>query len=158
KLASIDTGALEFVPIETPYTNIQYLRASAGQIVFRAGSPTRPSGIVRLDLSHESLGARFEILRRSTNIEIDDGYISPPSALEFPTANGTTAHGFFYEPRNRDYQAPPGERPPLLVYSHGGPTAAAPASLVLGIQYFTSRGIAVLDVNYGGSTGYGRAY
>jgi dipeptidyl aminopeptidase/acylaminoacyl peptidase len=157
KLASIDTRTLAFTPIENPYTNIQYLRASAGQAVFRAGSPTKPSAIVRLDLSDES-GARFETLQRSMNIEIDDGYISPPRAIEFPTTNSATAHGLFYEPRNRDYQAPDAERPPLLVLSHGGPTSAAPASFALSIQYFTSRGIAVLDVNYGGSTGYGREY
>jgi dipeptidyl aminopeptidase/acylaminoacyl peptidase len=78
--------------------------------------------------------------------------------MEFPTENGRTAHALFYPPRNRDHSASPDERPPLLVKSHGGPTASAATSLNLGIQYWTSRGIAVLDVNYGGSSGYGRAY
>src|SRR6185295_1245570 len=77
---------------------------------------------------------------------------------EFPTENGRTAHALFYRPQNREYAAPPDERPPLLVKSHGGPTSAAVTSLNLGTQYWTSRGIAVLDVNYGGSSGYGRAY
>jgi len=92
------------------------------------------------------------------SVEIDPGYISVPEAIEFPTAGGLTSHGLFYAPRNRDYVAPDGERPPLLVKSHGGPTSAASSAMSLAIQYLTSRGIAVLDVNYGGSTGYGRAY
>src|SRR5205085_10058995 len=78
--------------------------------------------------------------------------------IEFPTEDGLTAYAFYYPPRNRDFVAPTGERPPLLVKSHGGPTAAASPALALAIQYWTSRGFAVLDVNYGGSTGYGREY
>jgi dipeptidyl aminopeptidase/acylaminoacyl peptidase len=91
-------------------------------------------------------------------MQIDAGYLSVPRAIEFPTKHGLTAHALFYAPRNRDYSAPAAERPPLLVKSHGGPTSAASTTLNLGIQYWTSRGVAVLDVNYGGSTGYGRAY
>ncbi|MCS6937584.1 MAG: prolyl oligopeptidase family serine peptidase, partial [Candidatus Bipolaricaulota bacterium] len=69
-----------------------------------------------------------------------------------------TAFGFYYPPHNRDFRAPEGEKPPLLVLSHGGPTGATAASFNVGIQFWTSRGIAVMDVNYGGSTGFGRAY
>jgi dipeptidyl aminopeptidase/acylaminoacyl peptidase len=122
--------------------------------VFGAGSSTEPAAIVRLDLRTR----RCEILRRSSSTEIDAGYLSVPQAIEFPTEGGRSAHGFFYAPQNRDHSAPSGERPPLVVKSHGGPTSAASTALNLGIQYWTSRGIAVLDVNYGGSTGYGRAY
>src|SRR5262249_53483013 len=89
---------------------------------------------------------------------VDPGYISQATPIEFPTEKGLTAHGFFYPPTNRDFAAPDGEKPLLLVKSHGGPTAATIAVLMLSIQYWTSRGIGVLDVNYGGSTGYGRAY
>lgn len=153
-LATIDTRTGEFAPIESDYTDIQYLRASSGRAVFRGGSPTKPVAIVGLDLST----MQFEVIRRSMNVAPDEGYISPPRPIEFPTENGVTAHGLYYAPKNRDYRAPAGELPPLLVKSHGGPTSAAPASLALAIQYFTSRGIAVIDVNYGGSTGYGRAY
>jgi dipeptidyl aminopeptidase/acylaminoacyl peptidase len=85
------------------------------------------------------------------------GYLSKPESVQFATEHGI-AHALFYEPKNQDYVAPPGERPPLLVMSHGGPTGATSSALSPGIQYWTSRGIAVLDVNYGGSTGYGRAY
>lgn len=153
-LATIDTSSGEFTPIASQYTDIQYLRAASGQAVFRASSPTSPAAIVRLNVATRE----FEVLRQAMNISVDEGYISPPEAIEFPTEAGLTAHGLYYRPRNHDYRAPLGELPPLLVQSHGGPTAAAGSGLALPIQYFTSRGIAVLDVNYGGSTGYGRAY
>ena len=101
---------------------------------------------------------RSRVLRRANKIRIDAGYVSEPEAIEFPTENGKTAYGFYYPPKNRDFIAPENEKPPLLVKSHGGPTFSAPAAFSPGIQYWTSRGIAVLDVNYGGSTGYGREY
>jgi dipeptidyl aminopeptidase/acylaminoacyl peptidase len=101
---------------------------------------------------------RSEVLRRTSEVALDPGYRSLPRAMEFPTGGGKTAHAFYYPPANRAARAPAGERPPLLVKSHGGPTSATSDTFSLGIQYWTSRGIAVLDVNYGGSTGYGRAY
>ena len=154
RLASLETRTGKFETIETPYTDITYLRASRGRAAFRGGSPTEPAAIVQLDLST----GEIEVLRRSNDLKIDPGYFSIPQAIEFPTEDGKTAHAFFYPPRNRDTVAPEGELPPLLVKSHGGPTSAATTTLALGIQYWTSRGIAVLDVNYGGSTGYGREY
>ena len=154
QLASLNTSTLKLELIETPYTRLDGLRAAPGRVVFGAGSPTEAASIVQLDLATN----RIEVLRRSSEITIDTGYLSSPRAIEFPTEHGLTAHAFFYPPQNRDYVAPAGERPPLLVMSHGGPTAATTSTLRLGIQYWTSRGIAVLDVNYGGSTGYGRAY
>jgi len=153
-LASLDTTTRRLERIETPYSEFGGLRAGPGWAVFRASSPTEPASIVRLDLAT----AHLEVLRRSSEVAIDVRYLSIPQAIEFPTEHGLTAHAFFYPPQNRDYVAPPGERPPLLVISHGGPTAATSGTLNLTIQYWTSRGIAVLDVNYGGSTGYGRAY
>jgi dipeptidyl aminopeptidase/acylaminoacyl peptidase len=154
RLASLDTNTLKLEPIETPYTRIDNLCAAPGRVVFGAGSPTEASSIVQLDLATRQI----EVLRRSSELAIDAGYLSSPRAIEFPTEHELTAHAFFYPPQNRDYVASPGERPPLLVMSHGGPTAATTPTLRLGIQYWTSRGIGVLDVNYGGSTGYGRAY
>ena len=156
-LALLDTQTGDFEPVETPYSSIAYVRADAatGDVVFRGGSPTEFACIVRLDPSTGD----HEILRRSgARIEIDPGHLSVPEPVEFPTENDLTAYAFFYAPKNRDYAAPEGELPPLLVMSHGGPTAATSSSLDLEIQYWTSRGIAVLDVNYGGSTGYGREY
>jgi dipeptidyl aminopeptidase/acylaminoacyl peptidase len=154
QLASLDTvtGKLQVIP--TPYTQIGTLRARPGQAVFSASSPTEYTSLVRFDLTER----KVEVLRRSSEIVIDAGYISAARAIEFPTEHGLTAHALFYEPRNRDCVAPSEEKPPLLVMSHGGPTAATSSALSLEIQYWTSRGIAVLDVNYGGSTGYGRAY
>ena len=154
RLALLDTCTKKLETIVSPYTDIRFVRAAPGYAVMRASSPTEAAAIVKLDLEKRT----FEVLRRSSNLEIDPAYLSTPRAVEFPTADGRTAHGFFYAPKNRDYSAPEGERPPLLVESHGGPTAAATTGLSLGIQYWTSRGIAVLDVNYGGSTGFGRAY
>jgi dipeptidyl aminopeptidase/acylaminoacyl peptidase len=153
-LASLDTTTGRLDPIETPYTAISQVLASANHAIFCGGSPTELTSIVQLDLNT----SHIEILRRSSSVAIDPGYLSIPESIEFPTEHGLTAYAFFYPPQNRDYSAPNGERPPLLVMSHGGPTSAANNTLDLDIQFWTSRGIAVLDVNYGGSTGYGRDY
>ena len=154
QLARLDTESRELEQIETPYTEINNVRAGEGKVLFCGGSPTEPLAVVRLDLATKKL----DVLRRSTDIQIDEDYLSAARPIEFPTENGLTAHGFYYAPKNRDYEAPEDERPPLLVMSHGGPTSAATTTLKLSIQYWTSHGIGVLDVNYGGSTGYGRAY
>lgn len=153
-LASLDTRTKRLDELATPYTAISGIRVASGRVVFSAGSPTEAACIVELDLA----SGQLRVLRRSSDIAIDAGYVSRPQALEFPTEHGRTAHALFYPPCNQDYAAPTDERPPLVVKSHGGPTAAAGSTLSLGIQYWTSRGIAVLDVNYGGSTGYGRTY
>jgi dipeptidyl aminopeptidase/acylaminoacyl peptidase len=137
-----------------PYTEIASVRAAPGRAVFLGGSPTEAPSIVTVDTTTGDV----TVLRRSWEHPIDSGYLSIPQAIEFPTEQGNTAHAFFYAPRNTDYAAPAGERPPLLVISHGGPTGATSNTLSLSIQFWTSRGFAVLDVNYGGSTGYGRAY
>jgi len=154
RLARLDTLTRQLEPIATPYSAISGLRATAERAVFVAGSPVEFPALVQLDLAT----AQLTVLRRSSTIAVDPGYLAVPQPITFPTEHGLMAHAFFYPPRNRDYVAPPGERPPLLVRCHGGPTAAAASVLNLGIQYWTSRGIAVLVVNYGGSTGYGRAY
>ncbi|HXS02386.1 MAG TPA: S9 family peptidase [Pyrinomonadaceae bacterium] len=152
--ATIDTSTGKLTPIDCPYTDIQFLRAANGQAVFRGGSPTDVGAIVKFDLGTR----QFETLRKSNDLEVYPRYFSVPRAIEFPTEGGLTAHGFFYPPQNPDYRAPDNEKPPLIVKSHGGPTSAASTALSLSIQYWTSRGFAVLDVNYGGSTGYGRQY
>jgi dipeptidyl aminopeptidase/acylaminoacyl peptidase len=153
-LGELDTQTRRLEPVETPYTSIASVRVRDGAAVFLGGSPTEPPSVVRLDLDTRKAG----VLRRSYEVHIDPGYISAPETLEFPTENGQTAFGFYYPPENRDFAAPPNEKAPLLVFSHGGPTGATSSTLNLSIQFWTSRGFAVLDVNYGGSTGYGTAY
>ena len=153
-LASLDPNAKQLQPIEIPYTSISSLEVRANQLVLIAGSPTEPTAVVKLDLDK----GETTILKRSSDLEIDPGYLSVPEAIAFPTENGLTAYAWFYPPQNKDYTSSEGELPPLLVKSHGGPTAAASATFNLRIQYWTSRGFAFLDVNYGGSTGYGREY
>jgi dipeptidyl aminopeptidase/acylaminoacyl peptidase len=98
------------------------------------------------------------VLKASREGGVDARYLSVPRPIEFPTEGGLTAHALFYPPHNADHEAPPGEKPPLVVMSHGGPTSATSPILNYGIQFWTSRGLAVVDVNYGGSTGYGRPY
>ncbi|HEX5706150.1 MAG TPA: S9 family peptidase, partial [Pyrinomonadaceae bacterium] len=154
RLATLDTatGALE--EIETPYADISSVKVSPARVVFRAGSPVERAAVVELDLATREI----KVLRRSSEAEVDEGYISAARAVEYPTEGGLTAHAFYYAPRNKDFAAPEGERPPLVGKCHGGPTAMTTTTLRLEVQYWTSRGIAVLDVNYGGSTGYGREY
>ncbi len=154
RLGLLDTNAGTLEEIETPYEDITSVKVAPGRAVFRAGSPTERASIVELNLETRGI----EVRRRSSDAEIDTGYISAARAVEYATAEGLTAHAFYYPPRNGDFAAPEGERPPLVVKCHGGPTAMTTTTLRLEIQYWTSRGIAVLDVNYGGSTGYGRDY
>ena len=154
RLGTIDTRTKTLRRIEAPYSEISYVCAAPGRAVFRAASPQAPFSIIEMDLATRST----KVLQRASKIDIDSGFISEPLPIEFPTEDGLTAHGFYYPPKNSDWAAPNLERPLLLVNSHGGPTSAAIAVFMPGIQYWTSRGIAVLDVNYGGSTGYGRAY
>jgi len=155
RLVSIETATGKLEDIETPYSQfLAYVVARPGLVGFAAGSPTESQSIAALDLATR----RMEVLRRSVLASLDPGYLSTPQPIEFPTENGLRAHAFYHPPRNRDYSPPPGDRPPLIVHSHGGPTSSASVSLNLQLQYFTSRGFAGLDVNYGGSSGYGRSY
>lgn len=153
-LASLDTQNQKLQAIEVPYTSISSVQISSGKALFVAGSPTQTMALVQLDLQN----GQQQILRRASELNLDPGYLSVPEAIAFPTTDEKIAYAWFYAPTNKDYLAPLGELPPLLVKSHGGPTAAASATLSLKIQYWTSRGFAVLDVNYGGSIGYGRKY
>ncbi len=154
-LARLAVQSHAFEVMDLPYTRFSAPRVGPEGVVVLAGAPTQPSAIVLLE---PDSGALIAELRRSSTVTPEAGYLSVPESLEFPTAKGLTAHAFFYRPQNRDYTAPADERPPLLVFSHGGPTGMASNTLNLSIQYWTSRGFAVLDVNYGGSAGYGRAY
>ncbi len=153
-LGRINLQTKELTTLEIPYTDISGLRVNNHKAVFLGGSATAPTALVVMDLQTQEL----EVIRISSQVTIEPSYFSVPEAIAFPTEQGLTAYGFYYPPCNPDYVAPEGEKPPLIVKSHGGPTAATSSSFSLRIQYWTSRGFAVLDVNYGGSTGYGREY
>ncbi len=154
RLAALDTASLALETLDIPYTEIEAVRAAPGQVVFLGASSAQFTAVVRLYLKTQEITE----LRQASRLCIDPAYLSMAEPVTFPTTDGREAHGFYYPPRNRDFQAPDRERPPLIVKSHGGPTGSADSRLNLGIQYWSSRGFAVLDVNYGGSTGYGRAY
>jgi dipeptidyl aminopeptidase/acylaminoacyl peptidase len=154
QLASLDVETHRLETFNVPYTETSSLQAAPGRVVFCGASPAATVSIITLDLATREL----TVLRQSSSVEIDQAYLSVPRAIEFPTENSLTAYAFFYPPSNADYLAPPDERPPLIVISHGGPTHTSNTALKLTIQYWTSRGFGVLDVNYGGSTGYGTEY
>ncbi|MGW8389465.1 prolyl oligopeptidase family serine peptidase [Pseudoduganella sp. HUAS MS19] len=154
KLARLRAGSTVLEPIATPYQEIRELRVGDGYVVVLAGSPTIASEIARIDLA---TGER-EVLERSIADLPELGYLSIPESISYPSANGRTAYAFFYPPANRDVRALQGEKPPVIVISHGGPTGMAASTLSLKTQFWTSRGFGVLDVNYGGSTGFGRAF
>lgn len=153
-LAWLDTVAGKLTAIESPYTDISDVRCAGRYAVFLAGSPLHPSSVVRMDTGTGAL----ETITQSFQAEVPEADITIPEQLAFPTTDGRRAHGFFYAPKNAGFRGPETDRPPLIVMSHGGPTSAAGTTLRYTIQYWTSRGFAVLDVNYGGSTGYGREY
>jgi dipeptidyl aminopeptidase/acylaminoacyl peptidase len=154
QLASLDTTEKKLDPIDTPFTDIIMLRSGEAFAIFFGGSPTLPDSLVRFD---DSIG-KIETIKQAFEVTLDSEDLSRFQSISFPTTGGKTAHAFYYAPRNRAYEAPPGTYPPLLVMSHGGPTGAALTFLNFDIQYWTSRGFAVVDVNYGGSTGFGREY
>ena len=156
KLATIDTRTTQFTTIESPYTEMSRGDIVAGnmQAALEAGSANLPDSLVSLNPDT----GKMTPLKHSRPVPVADGYISEPRSIEFETAGGRTAHAYYYPVKNAEFEGPDGEKPPLLVVSHGGPTGSAMTSFNLSYQFWTSRGIAVVDVNYGGSTGYGTEY
>jgi dipeptidyl aminopeptidase/acylaminoacyl peptidase len=138
-----------------PVEEFQYPRlfADGDTLLAVGGGPTRPASVVRW-----SFGSDSDVLRRSFDVPVESGYLSDPEAVTVPTSDGETTHAYYYPPTNPDVEPPAGERPPLVTVVHGGPTSRTDPVLDLSIQFFTTRGFAVADVNYRGSTGYGRAY
>lgn len=153
-LAEIDLRSGVVRDYDLPYTDIADVHVQGDCAYFLGGSPDVAGQIVRVD---PDTGA-CTVLDDAGHDGIPADFLSRPQSIQYPTLEGETAHALFYAPKNTDFDAPPDERPPLMVISHGGPTSATSSVRNLGIQYWTSRGFAVLDVNYGGSTGYGRAY
>ncbi len=153
-LTRIDPRSGKHDLINLPYSNISSVDVASRRAYIIGGSATEPESLVEIDLGTGT----SQVIRCSSPIQSERGYTSVPEAVEFPTDGGKTAHAFYYPPANLDFRGPEGEAPPLLVLIHGGPTSATPALYRLTTQFWTSRGFAVCDVNYGGSTGYGRDY
>jgi dipeptidyl aminopeptidase/acylaminoacyl peptidase len=149
-------GGVEPPKLELPFTSFWWLRALGSRIACVAGGPAMPTAVVLIDPDSGTV----QILRRGHELELDPAFLSMPRPVEFPTGpqGQQTAHALYYPPASPSYEGPAGERPPLLVMGHGGPTGHTSSILRLDVQFFTSRGFAVVDVDYGGSTGYGRAY
>ncbi|HEY8198411.1 MAG TPA: prolyl oligopeptidase family serine peptidase [Candidatus Limnocylindrales bacterium] len=142
--------------ITLPYLEIGGLAVAGDRIVIVGGMPSEPDHVA--SVTDEERGATIDILRRTSPVAFDPASVAIPEPIDFPTEGGRTAHALFYRPTNPDFVGPADERPPLVVRSHGGPTAGTGQGFFGSIQYLVSRGIAVVDVDYGGSTGYGRDY
>jgi dipeptidyl aminopeptidase/acylaminoacyl peptidase len=151
KLAIIDVYTKHFEPVDLPLQPLESIKATKDAIYFVGGSATQPPAIMRLR------GEQLDILRSSTSEQISRAWISVPEAVTFQVKD-RDVHGFYYAPNNPEVTPSPNERPPLLVITHGGPTGATSDVLDAKIQFWTSRGFGVLDVDYSGSTGYGRPY
>ena len=152
-VVSLESGQL--TPLDLPFVGLSNIQlASRNTAVAIAGSPTEEAAFVTLDLET----ADRRVLRVAGTLKLETPFISIAESIEFPTGDGLTAHAFYYPPTNPHFAAPAGEKPPLVVKVHGGPTSHSKAELALATQYWTSRGFALLDVNHGGSSGFGREY
>jgi len=143
-------------PLSLPYTQIEQIGLNGnGQLCVLGSHPTCITELYECALEDSTSG---RVLSRSSTLPVDVASLSKGQPISFPSARGRIAHAFFYAPLNNAHAGPQGEKPPLIVMSHGGPTSSAHQGLKLAIQFWTTRGFAVVDVNYGGSSGYGRAY
>ena len=152
-LALIELDSRRFQPVALAFEPLEGIVADARAAYFIGASPTAPLSMVRMTFA----AAEVDVLRGSGGTRLDPAQVSVPEAITFDSG-GEQAHAFYYPPVNSGFEAPPGERPPLIVVTHGGPTGAARVVFAADVQFWTTRGFAVVDVNYRGSTGYGRAY
>ncbi len=151
KINKTDRRLEEF---DLPFTYFDCIQVLGERVYCLAGSPENPLSLIELDL----LSKKFLVLRRSMPSSAVKGYTSLPESLEFPSGDGHVVNGNFYPPTNDRFTGPPGTRPPLLVKIHGGPTSATDSVFSMKIQFWTSRGFAVFDINYRGSSGFGREF
>lgn len=154
KLVRIDVNTREMTHLPCPFAALSSVKVSGQRALLVAESDRSPAAIALFDCQSR----RYRIVRRSSATVLDEEHISLPQPIEFPTEDGWTGRAIYYAPKNRDYIPPEGEVPPLIVVVHGGPTDQRMPVFHLGVQYWTTRGFAVVEVNYRGSTGYGRAY
>lgn len=153
-LAKIDVEKGVLTPLETGFSHFSSVHSNGSQITFIAASPREFPRVIRMDAE----ATHLEVIKASAELSVDEKFLSVPVSIEYPTEENKTAHAIYYRPNNPNFSAPADEKPPLLVHVHGGPTGSSSPTLNLVNQYWTSRGFAVIDVNYGGSTGYGREY
>jgi len=153
-LALLDPAAGTFEEIETPFCTMRDLRVSGDTAVFVGATPTDSEAVIEFDL----ITRTHRALRSSSRIEAEPAFTSIAQGIDYPSKDGRTSHALYYPPSNANYVGPADTRPPLLVMAHGGPTSSTNRSFKWAIQFWTSRGFAVVDVNYSGSSGYGRAY
>ena len=154
RLGRLDLNSGTLQHLELIYSKLENVQVSGRKAAMFAGSAALAERVLVVDLDTQA----EDVVKVANPARIESTYLSIPKAFEFPTEHHLTAHAFYYPPRNKDHEAPPGEKPPLVVHCHGGPTGSAGQTYAFEHQYWTSRGIAVVDVNYGGSAGYGRAY
>jgi dipeptidyl aminopeptidase/acylaminoacyl peptidase len=163
RLARLSGTTSDLLLLDFPYTEYFTLRGAPGGATLLVASPTVSTCLVHYDVQTgvlerlRSYGAPSSG-NEAVGADVAAARISEPSPVEYLSEDGVKAYGLFYPPQNPEFEAPDGERPPLLVRCHGGPTSQASTGLNLRTQYWTSRGFAVLEVNYRGSSGYGRAY
>lgn len=153
-LEKIDATTGTVTPLASPYSEIEFVNGGPSKSIFVGGAPDRPYELATLDVAT----CEIDVVKVSSPNRVDPAVLSIAEMIEFPTENGLTAYAYYYAPKNAEFSGPEGTLPPLVVLSHGGPTGATSTSLSSGVQYWTSRGFAVVDVDYGGSTGYGRPY
>ncbi len=153
-LSTINVNEKSLQTIDLPYTDFESIVCKDKKSYFLAASPTQFPSIVEYDIEKN----KTNVLRKANNLSIDEDNISIGESLSFPVDKENNAYAFFYRPKNKEFIGLDGEQPPLIVMSHGGPTGESHNGIKMVAQFFTSRGFAVLDVNYGGSSGYGRAY
>lgn len=154
KLVRINTRTREMDHLPCPFATLSHIQVQGNRAIMIAGADRSPQAVV----AYQADTRRFRIVRRASRVLLDEDNLSLPEPIEFPNPDGSMSYGFYYAPKNRDYIPPEGERPPLVVTAHGGPADRAVPEFQLETQYWTTRGFAVIDVNYGGSTGYGRAF
>ncbi|MEQ9491926.1 MAG: prolyl oligopeptidase family serine peptidase [Alphaproteobacteria bacterium] len=154
RLATLDTGSGNLQPLDVHWVTFNAIRATSDRVWFIGGRADAPEELVELDIS----SGEFTVIRPSATLSMPVESISTAQPISFKTSGNNTAHAYYYPPASAEFEGQAGEKPPLIVKSHGGPTGQATRALSLKIQYWTSRGFGVVDVNYGGSTGYGRDY
>lgn len=157
-ISTLDLASGTVRPLELEYASISYLASgSQGEVAFVGGSQSKPSEVAMIEVGSDGMTSSLNSIKAAFELELDPAYIARAERLDIES-HSRPCHAYYYPPTSRDFEAPAGELPPLLVISHGGPTSSTSTDLRLDIQFWSTRGFAVVDVDYGGSTGYGREY